>query len=141
MGDLHHIGYRFYTDRIAPRDWVYEDYLAEIDALASARVARGLRDDYYRLTRERFAEARARAIWGMPEPPPPPSTKGLEALRAVRLKFARMNLVDLLVVRQVQLQHQRPEDDGPPPVQYGKAPKAGPARPRRQVPAEPWWWD
>lgn len=124
MGEVHHIGYRFYMHRVDPRDWVYEEYLAEVDALEANARAQGSRIGYHRYTAQGFAEVRARAVWGMPEPPPPPPTKALEALKAVRLKFARMTIVDLLAVRQVQLHLQRPEDDGPPRVQYGKAPKA-----------------
>lgn len=116
MGELHHIGFRFYTDRLDPRDWVYEEYLAEIEALGASRVARGLRDDYFRCSRESFAEIRARRIWGIPDPPPPPPTKALERLRAARLKLARMTIVDLLSVRRVQLLLQTPDDDGPPRV-------------------------
>lgn len=117
MGDLHHIGYRFYTARVAPRDWVYEEYLAEIDALETASLAQG-GPRYVRYTRERFAETRARAIWGVPEPPPPPPTKAIEALQKAELFFAHKRFLTVLAVRKVQLAMQGPEDATPPCVQW-----------------------
>jgi hypothetical protein len=99
MAELHCIGYRFYTDRLDPRDWVYEEYLAEIEALGASRVARGLRDFYVRCSRECFAEARARRIWGMPEPPPPPPTRAIEAIKRFELFWQRKKLVSLFACR------------------------------------------
>jgi hypothetical protein len=66
---IHHIGYQFYTDRVPPTEWVYEDYLSEVEDLARLRVAQGLRDDYARYSRQMFAEARAQRIWQVPPKP------------------------------------------------------------------------
>ncbi len=120
MGELHHIGYRFYTHRVDPKDWVYEEYLAEVDALESNARAQGSSIVYHRHTAQGFAEARARQVWGLPEPAPRPSTTGLERLRAVMLKITRMSVLDLLEVRRVQLLLQTADDPGPPRVQVRK---------------------
>lgn len=58
----------FYTDRVLPSDWVYEDYAAAVDELR--RLSGGER--YYTATRAEFAAIRARRIWALPDPSPPP---------------------------------------------------------------------
>lgn len=61
-------GSGFYTRRTAPKDWDYEEYLAELNKMANLRKSIGLKDDYYRMDKQSFLEHKKQTMWGMPAP-------------------------------------------------------------------------